>query len=138
MKQVGFGGAAMAFALLLSAATVANAATVTVFGGDGGDPGSNTSTASGGAVAMDNGQAFLVYGNMVQSTCTATQNINGTVSVSVVNGNWDSGASNSSMTSSTVTNGSGMSVGSAVVQFNNSATAIVVGGNYSNSSSSAQ
>ncbi len=134
MKQVGFAGAAMTFALLLSAATTAGAATVTVFGGES----TSESNPSGAAIAMDNGQAFLVYGNMVQSTCTATQNINGTVSVSVVNGNWDSGASSSSMTSSSVSNGSGVSVGSAVVQFNNSATAIVVGGNYNNSSTSNQ
>lgn len=134
MKQLSHAGAGILTLLLMMAGSTAIAGTSTVFGNDGATTnGSNVSTPSAAVISMDQGQSFLVYGNMVQSTCTATQNVSN-LNVTVTNGQSPNGAATVSLTNSSVSNGTGVSVGSGVLQINNSATAIVVGGNYSSSS----
>lgn len=94
-----------------------------------GTPIGNTSASAGNdlVMAMDNGQAYLVYGNLVQATSSAVQTVSG-VTVNVINGQM--GTSNVTQSSSTMSGSVGTAYGSGVVQINNSATAVAVGGNY--------
>ena len=94
-----------------------------------GTPIGNTSTSAGNdlVMALDNGQAYLVYGNLVQATSSAVQTVSG-VTVNVINGQM--GTSNVTQSSSTMSGSVGTAYGSGVVQISNSATAVAVGGNY--------
>ncbi|NTV01586.1 MAG: hypothetical protein HGB04_02215 [Chlorobiaceae bacterium] len=131
MKQLCHAGAGIAVSLLLTIGSTAIAETTTTFGEN--NSGTTGSSASPASIAMDNGQSYLIYGNMVQSTCTATQNVSN-LNVTVTNNPSTNPTSSVNLSNSTVSNGTGVSVGSGILQINNSATAIVVGGNYSNSS----
>ncbi|KAA6232742.1 hypothetical protein EKD02_08180 [Chlorobium phaeovibrioides] len=86
------------------------------------DPGNNF------VMASDQGQAYLIYGNLVQATSNASQTVSG-LTVNVYN-NAESGSATSNQSNASMTSSVGVAYGSGVVQINNSASAMAVGGNY--------
>jgi len=86
------------------------------------DPGNNF------VMASDQGQAYLIYGNLVQATSNASQTVSG-LTVNVYN-NAETGSATSNQSNASMTSSVGVAYGSGVVQINNSASAMAVGGNY--------
>ncbi|KZK74411.1 hypothetical protein EKD00_00860 [Chlorobium phaeovibrioides] len=84
---------------------------------------SPVSIPGGLAAASDNSSAYIVQGNYVMATVTAKQYNYFPDGLSVT-------SSNTSSSSTTSSAESGGSIGSATVNFNNSATALAIGGNY--------